>query len=42
MRPQSYPQGEPGSLPSPSLEPGWVLALIGLVVVMIACGGVVL
>lgn len=42
MRPQSYPQGEPGSPPPPKTEPGWALALIGFVVVMIACGGATL
>jgi len=42
MRPQTYPPGEPGSPPPLKSEPGWMLALMGLAVVMLACGGAVL
>ena len=35
------PEGEPGSR-NPPTEPGWLLALVGLVVVTLAIGGGVL
>jgi hypothetical protein len=43
MRPQSTSPREPGSPALPqAFEPGWVLALIGFVVVTLAVGGVTL
>lgn len=43
MRHLSSPEANPVRLPSPqAVEPGWLLALIALSVVVITIGGVVL